>query len=199
MRLRSWIAAVTWLVALLAPSTAMAAEAPVEKKPRAWSAYLHVSPAGGTVSLAANPRGYYVWGLAFGYHLPVRTRIAVESGCFYEHGLGFSSQLVGSSPDRVIANIHRIGGELRVGRRAGVLFAYGLVRVGGEFSGVTIRSSRSVTREPGETRFLVSAGGGAQALLGRGFVLGAEPAIDLGVSREPLAYFRLRVYLGGRF
>lgn len=186
------------IVALLAPPAAMAADAPAEARTRLWSGYVHLSPMGGTAQLVADPRAYIVWGLAAGYHFLVKTRLAVESGFFFEHGWNMTSQMPGSIPERVVASLYRFGAELRFGRRAGPIFGYGLARVGAEFSGVTIRS-RSTLDDHRETRFLVSVGGGFQAQVGRRFVLGGEPAIDVGASSRPMPYLRARVFFGGRF
>ncbi len=166
--------------------------------------FVHFSPATVGVTPIADASVFaYAWGIGVGRFLTAGKRFAATVGGFAEHMVIAAS---GYDTDRVYAQSSlRLGPELRLGTRSKRIFAYGVGRLGVDMN--FNYDEYDLDPETGNTIpgkhypvypwVIGSLGGGVQGFIGRHFIIGGEPTVELGGE----AYFlvRLRLILGVRF
>ncbi len=166
--------------------------------------FVHFSPLTVGVTPIADASVFaYAWGIGVGRFLTAGKRFAATVGGFAEHMViaasGYDSATVYAQSSL------RLGPELRLGTRSKRIFAYGVGRLGVDLNfnydeynydpntGDTLPGKHY----PVYPWVIGSLGGGVQGFIGRHFIIGGEPTVELGGE----AYFlvRLRLILGVRF
>lgn len=195
----SWACALLWIAAIAFAPTVRAADEPAGEGFRVRGGYLHLAP--GILSMPTIADGQerlsYTWGVGGGYHRPAGRRFMAQIGAFFEH--------VPMGPHGypyIWRHFMRVGPELRLGGGSTRVFGYGLVRLGLDVLYQNVRYPGEKEGRSGTfSLFLMTLGGGVQGLLGRRFVIGGEPGIDLtmGGGNDVFPQFRLRAFIGLKF
>lgn len=165
--------------------------------------YVHFSPLTVGVTPIADAATFaYAWGIGVGRFFATRKRFAAAIGGFAEHMVVAYSLEAGSIDAQ---NSLRLGPELRLGTRSKRIFAYGVGRIGvdmlfnyEDYEYDPDTGLSNVTKHHAVYPWLVgSIGGGVQGFIGRHFIVGGEPTLELG--GEAYVLVRVRLILGVRF
>lgn len=199
------VASIVACFALAAGPAAPAEPSPAPEGLMAPGNYAYLTPGiGGLAPIADATAFEYTWGVGIGHYFTAGKRFAAALGGFVEHGvLAFPPYEEGGW---FLVNSLRLGPELRLGVRRPRVFAYGYGRFGVDmyFNYAVDETDYTIPDAPYvESVHKVypwpwgALGGGAQFLLRRRLLLGAEGGVDIG--GEAFFMLRARLLIGFRF